>query len=273
MYPILPKVKEAADYLRGYIKSEPKIGVVLGTGLGGVAEAIMKEETISYDKIPHFPVSTVEGHSGKLLIGKLAGKPIIAMQGRFHYYEGYTMQQVTFPIRVFKELGIETLIISNAAGGLNPKFELGTLMLITDHINLLGANPLIGKHEPVFGARFVDMIGAYTPELQTVAMKTAIAEKIRIEKGVYAAVAGPNFETPAEYRYIRTIGADAVGMSTVPEVIVAVQSQMKVLGFSVITDMGNPDAPESVSHLKVIEVANKTDKILSRLIEKIIEVV
>ncbi len=272
MYPIVPKLKECANFIKPYLKEPPKIGIVLGTGLGGVAEAILKEEILPYEKLPHFPVSTVEGHSGKLLIGRLSGKPVVAMQGRFHYYEGYSMQQVTFPIRVFKELGIKKLIISNAAGGLNPQFDLGTIMLITDHINLTGANPLIGTYEKELGPRFPDMINAYTPSLRELAWKVAITEKIRIEKGVYASVAGPNFETPAEYRYLRAIGSDAVGMSTVPEVIVAVQSGLDVLAFSVITDMGNPDAPEPISHQKVIEVANKTDKVLSHLISKIVEV-
>lgn len=270
MIKIMDKVKECAQTIRPLLSLEPKIGIILGTGLGGVADAMEKIVVFPYKDLPHFPVSTVEGHSGNLILGKLSDKPVLAMQGRFHYYEGYSMAEVTFPIRVMKELGIKTLIISNAAGGLNPNFTAGTIMLITDHINLMPANPLTGINEPEAGVRFVDMLGCYTPELQQLAMDVALREGIRIEKGVYVALPGPNFETPAEYRFLRTIGADAVGMSTVPEVIVAKQCEMRVLAFSIITDMCRPDSPEHVSHLKVIEVANRTDKTLSRLIAKIV---
>ena len=270
MSQIMPKVKECVSYIKPKLKSAPAIGIILGTGLGGVAEAIEKLQVFPYKELPHFPLSTVEGHSGNLIIGKLSGNDVLAMQGRFHYYEGYSMQEVTFPIRVMKELGIKTLIISNAAGGLNTLFSPGSIMLIVDHINLMPANPLTGINEPEAGVRFVDLLGCYTPELQELAMRVALREGIRLEKGVYVALPGPNFETPAEYRFLRLIGADAVGMSTVPEVIVAKQCEMKVLAFSIITDMCKPDSPEHVSHLKVIEVANATDKVLSHLIAKIV---
>jgi purine-nucleoside phosphorylase len=243
----------------------------LGTGLGGLAKAVKREFEIPYDQIPHFPVSTVESHAGKLLIGMVGGKRVVAMEGRFHLYEGYTLKQVTFPVRVMKALGIETLIVSNAAGGLNPQFNKGDIVLMTDHINFQGDNPLIGKNDDTMGPRFPDMFNAYDMDLRNLAIQVSIDEKIPIQKGVYVGVTGPTLETAAEYRMMRILGGDLVGMSTVPEVIVARHQGTKVLGFSVVTDMGLPDALEACSHQKIVAVAEIAGPKLSRLIEKIVE--
>ncbi len=264
-------IDETLAYIRTKTSDKPKIGIILGTGLGGLAKAVKREIEIPYDKIPNFPVSTVESHAGKLLFGTVGGKRVVAMEGRFHLYEGYTLKQVTFPVRVMKALGIETLIVSNAAGGLNPQFSKGDIVLITDHINLQGDNPLIGKNDDSLGPRFPDMFDCYDSGLKKLAIEVAREEKIVIGRGVYVGVAGPNLETAAEYRMLRIIGGDLVGMSSVPEVIVARHQGTKVLGFSVVTDMGLPDALEPCSHQKIVAAAETAGPNLSRLIEKIVE--
>jgi len=263
---IYKKVEQAAEYLNKQTSIKPDIGIILGTGLGSTAEAIEIDAEVDYKDIPNFPVSTVESHSGKLLFGTLSGKKVVAMQGRFHLYEGYTPQQVTFPVRVMKSLGIKILIVSNACGGLNPQYERGDIMIITDHINFQGQNPLVGVNDDRLGPRFPDMYDIYTKELVDLAYRTAIENRIAIQKGVYISVLGPNLETGAEYRAMRVLGADVVGMSTVPEVIVARHSGLKVLGFSIITDMGLPDAMESVSLEDVIAAANKAEPKLKKMI-------
>lgn len=262
---------EAASFIRTKTKLEPQIGIILGTGLGSLADGIKVELKVGYETIPHFPVSTVESHAGRLLLGELRGKKVVAMQGRFHYYEGYNTQQVTFPVRVMKALGIKLLIVSNACGGLNPLFKAGDLMVISDHINLQGANPLIGPNDETIGPRFPDMYNCYDRQLVELAEKTALELGIRLQKGVYVSVAGPNLETAAEYRFLRLIGADVVGMSTVPEVIVARHQGTKVLGFSIVTDMGLPDALKPTSLEEIIATANKSEPLLRKLIEAVVE--
>jgi purine-nucleoside phosphorylase len=263
-------INEAVAYLRTKTRATPPIGIILGTGLGGLAKEIKKDVVIEYEKIPHFPVSTVESHHGKLIFGTLAGKKVVAMQGRFHYYEGYTLQQVTFPVRVMKFLGVHTLLISNAAGALNPLFRKGDVMLMVDHINLLGDNPLIGPNDDTLGPRFPDMSEPYSRELIELAEKTALDLKIKLQKGVYVAMQGPNLETRAEYRFLRTIGADAVGMSTVPETIVAVHMGMRVLGFSILTDECFPDALKPVTIKEVIAVANKAEPKMTAVMKEVV---
>jgi purine-nucleoside phosphorylase len=265
------QIQEAANLLRQKTRIEPEIGVILGTGLGGLAEEIQKEAVVPYTDIPRFPLSTVESHVGRLIFGRLGGKRVMAMQGRFHFYEGYSMQQITFPVRVMKALGCHTLVVSNACGGLNPLFSAGELMLITDHINLLGDNPLIGPNDEALGIRFPDMSEPYTKSLIALAEQVALEEKMRIQKGVYVALSGPNLETRAEYRFLRQIGADVVGMSTVPEVIVAVHANMRVLGISVITDTCFPDALEPVDIAKILAVAREAEPKLTRLMQRVIE--
>jgi purine-nucleoside phosphorylase len=245
--------------------------VILGTGLGRLAGSIETETEISYEEIPHFPTSTVEGHAGKLIMGSLAGKPVMAMQGRFHYYEGHTMRQIVFPVQVMKFLGVETLVVSNACGGVNPLFPPGTLMVITDHINLLPGNPLIGPNDNRIGPRYPDMSEPYSNDLIELAVRTALENKIVLERGVYAAMSGPCLETRAEYRMLKTLGADAIGMSTVPEVIAAVHAGLKVLGLSVVTDACLPDALEPADIQKIIAVANEAEPKLVTLIEKVLE--
>jgi len=264
------QINETIQFLRTKTQSTPSIGIILGTGLGGLVKEIQIETVIDYSEIPHFPVSTVESHKGKLIFGTLGGKNIVAMQGRFHYYEGYSMQQVTFPVRVMKFLGVNTLLISNAAGGMNPLFSKGDIMLITDHINLLGDNPLIGHNDDELGPRFPDMTEPYTRELISLAEKVALDLKIRLQKGVFVAVSGPNLETRAEYRFLRGIGADVVGMSTVPEVIVAVHQSMRVLGFSIMTDECFPDALKPVSLKEVIAVANEAEPKLTSIMKEVV---
>jgi purine-nucleoside phosphorylase len=265
------QIMEALNFIRTRTKLEPKIGIILGTGLGGLAKEIEAETIIDYGDIPHFPISTVESHHGKLIFGKLSSKDVVAMQGRFHYYEGYTMKQITFPVRVMKFLGVKYLLISNAAGGLNPLFRKGDLMIITDHINLLGDNPLIGPNDDELGPRFPDMSEPYSKELIELAEQIALEEKIRVQKGVYVAMTGPSLETRAEYRFLRLIGADAVGMSTVPENIVANHMGMKVFGISVITDECFPDALQPLSVEEVIRVASETEPKLTRLMKRLVE--
>ncbi|RCK75218.1 MAG: Purine nucleoside phosphorylase [Ignavibacteriae bacterium] len=265
------QIKEAINFIRRYTKMQPRIGIILGTGLGGLAKEIAKEVVLDYENIPHFPVSTVESHHGKLIFGKLSGKNVVAMQGRFHYYEGYTMQQITFPVRVMKFLGVDTLLISNAAGGMNPHFRRGDIMVITDHINLLGDNPLIGKNDDSLGPRFPDMSEPYSKKLIELSEEVALNLKIKLQRGVFVAVPGPNLETRAEYRFLRSIGADAVGMSTVPENIVANHMGLKVLGFSIITDECFPDALKPASVEEIIAVANKTEPKLRKIMKEVIK--
>jgi purine-nucleoside phosphorylase len=267
---MLQKIEATANYIKAKSKFNGKVAVILGSGLGSFADSIETEMAISYAEIPNFPVSTVEGHSGKLIIGKYHGKPIIAMQGRFHFYEGYTMQEVTFPIRVFKMLGVEFLLVSNAAGGINHNFEVGDLMMITDHINLFGTNPLIGKNDNRLGPRFPDMSKAYDPTLCEHARMFARRNSIKLHEGVYVGLTGPSFETPSEYRFLHSIGGDAVGMSTVPEVIVAKHAGLIVFGISVITNNGLAIPDEGNLHSEVVDVATvaspKLEAIFSELI-------
>ncbi|MGE5192539.1 MAG: purine-nucleoside phosphorylase [Deltaproteobacteria bacterium] len=265
------KIEEAAAAVRQRCKAVPRVGIILGTGLGGLAEQIEASCTISYDDIPHFPVSTVESHKGQLVCGKLRGVEVAAMEGRFHYYEGYSMQEVTFPVRVMRRLGVEILIVTNAAGGMNPHFELADVVIIEDHINLMGDNPLRGRNDDSLGPRFPDMAHPYDRALLTLAQKTALELAIPCRKGVFVAVSGPNLETRAEYRMLRGMGADLVGMSTVPEVIVAAHAGLRVLGFSIVTDVCLPDALEPVEIQKIIEVAGRGGERLSRLIPRVLE--
>ena len=250
--------------------SSPKIAIILGSGLGELASEITDATEIPYGDIPNFPVSTVEGHSGKLIFGKLGGKDVMAMKGRFHFYEGYSMKEVTFPERVMYELGVDTLIVSNAAGGMNPQFKIGDIMIINDHINFFPEHPLNGPNFPT-GPRFPDMHQVYNPDLIALADAIANEKGIRLVHGVYVGVQGPTFETPAEYRMYRILGGDAVGMSTVPEVIVANHCGMKIFGVSVITDLGGFDVPVEVSHEEVQEAANKAQPIMTELIKEMIK--
>ena len=262
---------EAVSFIKERLPINPEYLLILGTGLGELAEEMTIELELPYEDIPHFPVSTVESHTGKLLMGYLGGKRVMAMQGRFHYYEGYSMNQIVFPIRVAKMLGIQTLLVSNACGGLNPNFQRGDIMLINDHINFLGDNPLIGPNDPDLGPRFPDMSQPYTKHLLVTANQVALDAGIKIHQGVYLAVSGPMLETKAEYRYMRQLGADVVGMSTVPEVIAAVHMGMKVLGISVITDECFPDSLEPVSLDDVLNAAAMAKPQLTRIVVGILE--
>jgi purine-nucleoside phosphorylase len=265
------RIEEAVVFLRSKTPAEPTIGIILGTGLGALAREIQADVVVDYGDIPHFPVSTVESHHGKLIFGSLMGKRVVAMQGRFHMYEGYTLQQVTFPVRVMKFLGVHTLLISNAAGGMNPQFRRGTVMIITDHINLLGDNPLIGPNDDTLGPRFPDMSEPYSRRLIALAEQAALDLKIRTERGVFVAVPGPNLETRAEYRFLRLVGADAVGMSTVPENIVANHMGMEVLGFSIITDECFPDSLQPADVAEIIAVASQTEPRLTAIMKAVVE--
>jgi purine-nucleoside phosphorylase len=262
--------EEALAFIRRLHPEQPEIGIVLGTGLGGLVNEIAIEKEIAYNFIPHFPISTVESHFGKLIIGKLGGKRVIAMQGRFHYYEGYSMRQIIFPIRILKMLGIHTLLLSNAAGAMNPDYKKGDLMIIDDHIGLQGDNPLIGLHEDSFGPRFPDMSRPYHPDLILKAEEIGKQEGVPIKKGVYVAVSGPQLETRAEYRFLRLIGADVVGMSTVPEVIVANQMGLKTFAISVITDECNPDNLKPVDISEIIATAQEAEPKLTRILSRLI---
>jgi purine-nucleoside phosphorylase len=269
---MLKKIYEAYEFIQNEIGDvTPEIGIVLGTGLGALVSEIKIEKEISYEKIPYFPVSTVESHAGKLIFGTLANKKILVMQGRFHYYEGYSMQEITFPIRIMHLLKIHTLLISNACGGMNPLYQKGDIMAIHDHINLLGDNPLIGKNLDEFGPRFPDMSEPYDKNLLKLVDRIAIENKFKIQHGVYVAVSGPSLETKAEYRFLRGIGADVVGMSTIPEVIVARHQGMKVLALSVITDECFPDSLTEVSVEEIIDTAKKTEPKLTLLMKSVIE--
>jgi purine-nucleoside phosphorylase len=270
MLDLFDKIQEAKTFLQSRWKGRPRFGIILGTGLGGLADDIQTEASFGYADIPHFPHSTVESHKGQLVCGKLAGQDVVAMQGRFHYYEGYPLQEITLPVRVMKALGCEVLIVSNACGGMNPQWNKTDIMVIEDHINLLGDNPLIGKNDDRLGERFPDMCHPYDPELIRLARRIALEEKIVAHQGVFVAVTGPCLETRAEYRFLRLIGADVVGMSTVPEVIVAAHCKLRVLGLSVITDTCLPDALEPVSLASVIAAANTAEPNLRRLVRRVV---
>ncbi|MDP1622110.1 MAG: purine-nucleoside phosphorylase [Bacteroidales bacterium] len=267
---MLKKIKETVEYLESKITTKPEVGIILGTGLGGLVNEIEIRHTLPYEFIPNFPVSTVDGHNGQLIFGTMGGKNIVAMQGRFHYYEGYTMQEITFPVMVMKFLGIELLVLSNASGGVNPDFEVGDIMVINDHINLMKDNPLIGKNEEEIGTRFPDMGHAYDPQLIEKAMGIARKHGIKLQQGVYAAVSGPTYETPAEYRYIRTIGADAVGMSTIPEVIAARHMGLKCFAVSIISDLGVPGKIVEITHKHVIDAASAVEPLMTQIIKEMI---
>ncbi len=267
---MLEKIKQTADFLRERAGEMPKLAIILGTGLGNLVEHIEEKLYIPYSEIPNFPVSTVQGHSGNLIFGKMGGRRVIAMQGRFHYYEGYDMKTVTFPVRVFKALGVETLFVSNAAGGMNKEFKVGDVMVITDHINLFPENPLRGKNYDELGPRFPAMTEAYDKKLVALADKIGEEKDLRLVHGVYVGTPGPTFETPAEYEYFRVIGGDAVGMSTVPEVIVARHADMRVFGISVITDLGGKDVTEVPTHEEVQKAAIKAQPTVEALVKEMV---
>jgi purine-nucleoside phosphorylase len=266
------KIIQAAKYISDKIKVKPTVALVLGSGLGKFADELKNAVAIPYEEIPHFPVSTVKGHAGKLVVGEAGGKQVIAMQGRFHYYEGYSMKEITFPMRVMLEVGVQDLIITNASGGLNRNFKVGDLMIMTDHMNHMGDNPLIGPNEDSMGTRFPPMQGVYTPALVEEAMKIGREIGAPVERGVYVAVSGPNYETAAELRAFRILGADAVGMSTVPEVIVAVHGGIKrILGISCITDMATGEGYEDVNHEEVIAAAASAQPYFLELLKRMLE--
>lgn len=268
---MLENIQQTTSYIKNRIGDfEPEVGIILGTGLGGLVTEIEVEKQLMYSNIPDFPISTLEFHSGKLIFGMLAGKRVVAMQGRLHYYEGYTMQQITFPVRVMKMLGIKTLFVSNASGSLNPDFKKGDLMVIEDHINLQTHNPLIGRNEEALGPRFPDMSEPYRRDLIINALNIAQTNNITCHKGVYVAVTGPNLETKAEYKYLRIIGGDAVGMSTVPEVIVANHMGLPVFAISVLTDEGFPDNLHAVSVEEILAVAHEAEPKMTLILKKLI---
>jgi purine-nucleoside phosphorylase len=264
-------IKQAADYIKNKLTAAPEVGLVLGSGLGVLAEEITDTTVVPYSEIPGFPVSTVSGHKGQLVIGKLEGQHVIAMQGRFHFYEGYPMELVTLPIRVMKELGVETLIVTNAAGGINESFEPGNLMLITDHINNMGTNPLIGPNDEELGARFPDMSAAYSKELLKHARAVAEEINLKVQEGVYVGNTGPSYETGAEVRMLRTWGGDAVGMSTVPEVIVASHAKMDVLGISCISNMAAGILDQPLTHDEVMETTSQVREDFLRFVKQIVK--
>jgi len=268
---LFDRVQTAAETVRGRSALVPEVGIILGTGLGGLAREIAVEAEVPYERIPGFPLSTVETHAGRLLLGRLGGRPVVAMQGRFHRYEGYDLQQVTFPVRVMHALGARTLVVSNACGGMNPLWGPGDLVLLSDHINLLGDNPLVGPNDDRLGPRFPDMSAPYDPELRALARAVALELGIVLREGVYVAVAGPNLETRAEYRMLRAAGADVVGMSTVPEVIVAGHQGMRTIGISIITDQCLPDALEPAEIGRIIATAGRAEPQLTRLITTVVE--
>ena len=267
---MLKKIKETSTFIQEVIGSKVDVGIILGTGLGGLVKEIRILKTIDYVNIPNFPVSTVEGHKGQLIFGKLGGRNVLAMQGRFHFYEGYSMQEVAFPVRVMNALGIKTLVVSNASGGLNPGFRVGDLMMINDHINMFGDNPLIGPNLNELGVRFPDMSQVYDLNLRRLARQIALENHIDLKEGVYIGVSGPTFETPAEYKMFRILGGDTIGMSTVPEVIAARHVGMDVFGISIITDSGVPGEIVEISHAEVQEVAMKAEPKMSLIIKKLI---
>jgi purine-nucleoside phosphorylase len=268
---LFDRIQAAAEVVRARSTLVPEVAIVLGTGLGGLVREITVEAEVPYESIPGFPLSTVESHAGRLLLGRLGGRPVVAMQGRFHRYEGYDLQQVTFPIRVMYALGARTLVVSNACGGMNPLWSPGDLVLLSDHINLLGDNPLVGANDERLGERFPDMSAPYDPALRSLARAIALELGIMLREGVYAAVPGPNLETRAEYRMLRTMGADVVGMSTVPEVIVARHQGMRTLGISIVTDQCLPDALEPADIGRIIETAGRAEPHLTRLTTHLVE--
>ena len=264
-------IAKAADFLRARCELVPQFGIILGTGLGGFAEEIETLARVPFGEIPGFVASTAVSHAGNLILGRLGGKPVVAMQGRVHYYEGYSMQQITLPVRVMRHLGCHSLIMSNAVGGMNPQMDPGDLVIVTDHINLMGDNPLIGPNDDALGPRFPDMSQPYDREYVRVVADIALSAGIRAHKGVYVAVAGPNLETAAEYRFLRGIGADIVGMSLVPECLVAVHGGMKVLGLSVVTDRCLPDALEPANVQEIIRIAGEAEPRLRTLVRRFLE--
>lgn len=268
---MLEKIKTSVEFIQKRAGLVPEVGIILGTGLGGLVNEIETSHIIPYEEIPHFPISTVKGHKGQLIFGKLGGKNVVAMQGRFHFYEGYNMQELTFPVRVMKFLGIKLLVVSNASGGMNPAFSVGDIMLITDHINLMPSNPLMGKNYDELGPRFPDMHDAYDKNILAKAREIAAANNIKVQNGVYAAVSGPCFETPAEYNYFHIIGADCVGMSTVPEVIVARHMDLPVFALSVITDLGVAGKVCEVSHEEVIKAANESEPKMTLILKELLK--
>lgn len=265
------KIEAAKEAIYKQTSHRPRIGLVLGSGLGSLADTFEDAVAIPYDQIPHFPVSTVEGHAGRLVLGHLEGASVVAMQGRFHFYEGYGMEEVTFPVRVMKALGVETLLVTNAAGGINTSFAAGDLMVICDHLNQQGVNPLIGPNHSQLGVRFPDMSHAYDPALRELSFQVAKTQGISLREGVYVGVTGPSYETPAEIQMFQRMGADAVGMSTVPEVIVARHAGMRVLGISCISNMAAGILPEPLSHEEVMETASRVKEVFSRLIKGVLK--
>ena len=262
---------ETVTALGQRVSVHPSVGLILGSGLGDLAQDAQNATSIPYAEIPHFPVSTAPGHAGNLVFGRLGGQEVVLMQGRFHTYEGYTQPQVTYPVRVMKELGCQTMVVTCASGGLNPEFKAGDLMLITDHLNMTGSNPLIGPNDPEMGPRFPVMFDAYRPELRAIARRTAAAQGVLLKEGVYAGITGPAFFTRAELRFLQIIGADALGMSTVPEVIVAVHAGLKVLGLALVTDMALPDAAHHATEQDVLDTAARSAKIFRNLVKGILE--
>lgn len=267
---MLEKIKATASYIKERIQASPEVGIILGTGLGGLVKEIEIIESIPYNEIPDFPVSTVEGHAGRLIYGKLGGREVLAMQGRFHFYEGYSMTEVTFPVRVLKYVGVTHLFVSNASGGLNPEWKVGEIVIINDHINHFPEHPLRGKNDDRLGPRFPDMSKCYNKRLRNKAKLIALEHTIDVKEGVYVGVSGPTFETPAEYRMFRILGADIVGMSTVPEVIVAVHMGLKVFGISIVTDSGVPGEIVEISHEEVQEVAMKAEPKMTLIMKELI---
>lgn len=267
----IEKIETAVKVIKEKVKIQPEIAIILGTGLGALVNEISDKQIISYDKIPHFPTSTAVGHEGQLVLGKIGKKSVVAMQGRFHYYEGHLLEEVVIPVRVAKFLGAKILIVSNVSGGMNPHFDRGDLVLITDHINFMGVNPLIGQHHDKLGPMFPDMCEPYSRRLISLMEKIGLEEKINLKKGVYIGVTGPNLETPAEYRFMRLIGADMVGMSTVPEVIAAIHVGLEILGISCITDLCFPDALKPTNIKEILKIANQAEPKLTRLMKRFVE--
>lgn len=268
---LFDKIQETAAFIKSKINDTPEAGIILGSGLGGLTEVVETIATIPYSEIPNFPVSTVEGHAGKLIFGRLGGKPVVMMAGRFHYYEGYTMEEVTFPVRVMKALGVETLIVSNAAGGMNPSFRVGDIVLIKDHINQFPEHPLRGRNDERLGVRFPDMSEPYSTQLLQLAQQIAAEQNLHVSTGVYVGLQGPTFETRAEYKWLHVIGGDLVGMSTVPEVIVAIHSGLKVFGASIVTDLGIREELNKISHEEVLAAANAAAPKLAALVAELVK--
>lgn len=268
---MLEKIKATANYIKERINATPEVGIILGTGLGGLVKEIEIKESIPYSEIPNFPVSTVDGHAGRLIYGTLGNREVLAMQGRFHYYEGYSMKEVTFPVRVLKSVGISHLFVSNASGGLNPDWHVGEIVIISDHINFFPEHPLRGKNESELGPRFPDMSKCYDERLRNKAKLIALENNIAVKEGVYVGVSGPTFETPSEYKMFRLLGGDLVGMSTVPEVIVARHMNLKVFGISIVTDSGVPGEIVEISHEEVQEVAMKAEPKMTLIMKKLIQ--